>query len=123
MRTEGQKENNLTTILVDQKEELEVAINELKELQQQFDEHIKEHNDEAKYFNSTRKQLRTNINDEVFNRYAAIRKRIPDAAVNVRKDSCMGCYRQIPKQVIVDMRNQLERIFQCEHCGRLLLPD
>jgi hypothetical protein len=123
MRTEGQKENNLAAILIDQKQELQVATDELKELHLQFDELLKEHNDEVKDLNSTRKELKKIIDDEIFNRYAAIRKRNSDAAVNVRKDSCMGCYRQIPKQIIVDMRNQIERIFQCEHCGRLLIPD
>ena len=123
MRTEGQKEVNLISILEDQKKDLSVSCDELKDLQVQFDDLLQEHNAEIKDFNETRKKLKEKIDEEVFNRYAAIRKRIPDAAVDVRRDSCMGCYRQIPQQVIVDMRTQLERIFQCEHCGRLLLPD
>ena len=123
MRTEGQKENNLIAILEEQKKELETLVEELTILNVQFNSLIEEHSSDIKKYTDTRKILRDRIQDELYSRYATIRKQIPDAAVYVRKSSCMGCYRQIPKQIIVEMRNQTERIFQCEHCGRLLIPD
>jgi predicted nucleic acid-binding Zn-ribbon protein len=123
MRTEGMKETNLNTILDSQKKELEMAIAELTELNRQFDEMTNEHSDEVQVYNRARKNLRATVSDSLYDRYAQIRTRINDAAVPVKRDSCMGCYRQIPQQIIVEMRNQLDRIFQCENCGRLLIPE
>ena len=123
MRTEGQKEVNLYVVLEGQKAELNILVDELAELNKQLDALFKEHSEEVKEYNDIRKKLRKEISDDIFDRYAAIRKRISDAAVYVKKDSCNGCYRQIPQQVMVDMRNQHNRLFQCGNCGRLLLPD
>ncbi|MDR0927691.1 MAG: C4-type zinc ribbon domain-containing protein [Ignavibacteria bacterium] len=123
MRTEGIKEGNLLSILDDQKKELEDAIERLAEVHRQYDELTEEQSEDVQNYNKIRKQLRTKINDTLYDRYAVIRARIPDAAVQVKRGSCQGCYRQIPSQLIVDMRNQLDRIFQCENCGRILIPD
>jgi len=123
MRTEGLKENNLTAILESQKNDLKNTIAELKELNRQFDEMSNEHSDEVQVYNRIRKKMRASVSDSLYDRYAQIRTRINDAAVPVKRDSCMGCYRQIPPQIIVEMRNQLDRIFQCENCGRILIPD
>jgi predicted nucleic acid-binding Zn-ribbon protein len=122
MRTEGQKETNLNATFEIQKIELNKLIEELDSIHKQFDELSKEHSEEVKNYNDLRKKLREEISDELFDKYAAIRKRISDAAVPVKKGSCNGCYRQIPQQIIVDMRNQHNRVFQCENCGRLLIP-
>jgi predicted nucleic acid-binding Zn-ribbon protein len=123
MRTEGVKETNLLSILDGQKGELEYTINELNELHRQFDELSSEQSDDVQDYNKVRKKLRSQISDSLYDRYATIRTRITDAAVPVKRDSCMGCYRQIPQQIIVEMRNQPDRIFQCENCGRILIPD
>jgi predicted nucleic acid-binding Zn-ribbon protein len=123
MRTEGMKEANLLEILDNQKRELETAQQELDALHKQFDELSAEHSDDIQRYNKVRKELRSEIDDALFDRYATIRRRIPDAAVRVARDSCMGCFRQIPQQIIVEMRNQRNRIFQCENCGRLLIPE
>ncbi len=123
MRNEGLKENNLEVVLQKQKEELEVLIEELEVLNKQLDELSKEHSDEVQKYNKARKKLRSEINDDTFDRYAAIRKKNNDAAVYVKRGSCNGCYRHIPQQVIIDMRNQHDNLFQCENCGRLLIPD
>jgi len=123
MRTEGMKEANLIVICQAQKKELEKSIAELAELNQQFDAMSAEHSDEVQVYNRARKNLRVLISDSLYDRYAAIRKRNNDAAVPVQRFACMGCFRQIPQQIIVEMRNQLDRIFQCENCGRLLIPE
>ena len=123
MRNEGLKENNLDLVLNKQKEELNSLIEELEVLNSQLYELSKEHSEEVRKYNETRKKLRSDINDDTFDKYAAIRKKNNDAAVYVKKGMCNGCYRQIPQQIIIDMRNQHNRLFQCENCGRLLLSD
>ena len=123
MRTEGQKETNLNNLFESQKEELKTMGEDLVELNNQYDELSKEHSDEVKDYNDVRKKMRREISEEIYDRYATIRKKVADAAVYVKKGVCNGCYRQIPQQIIVDMRNQHNRLFECENCGRLLIPD
>lgn len=123
MRTEGIKETNLLEILEVQKKDLETAVEELNEVNRQFDALTTEQSEEVQVFNRIRKKLRASIDENLYDRYATIRRRIADAGVTVSKSSCMGCYRSIPTQIIVEMRNQPDRIFQCENCGRLLIPE
>ncbi|MPN18346.1 hypothetical protein SDC9_165706 [bioreactor metagenome] len=123
MRTEGTKEANLNSILETQKQELNTAIEELDKLNHQFDDLTAEHSEDVQIYNRVRKNLRLNISDTLYDKYAIIRTRNQDAAVRLKKSSCAGCYRAIPQQVIVEMRNQVDRIFQCENCGRILIPE
>lgn len=123
MRSEGVKEENLVKLLEEQNQKLILLQDELEKLHNQYEEVAAEQNEEVARFSRIRKTVKTDMPEELYDRYARIRSRIEDAAVKVQKDSCMGCYRAIPKQVIVEMRNQMDRIFWCEHCGRLLIPD
>jgi predicted nucleic acid-binding Zn-ribbon protein len=123
MRTEGLKENNLIPILETQKSDLVKATEELNELLRQLDELATEQDEEVQVYNKVRKKLKTEIDENLYDKYAAIRTRLPDAAVEVKSNSCSGCYRSIPPQIIVEMRNQLDRVFQCENCGRILIPE
>ncbi len=123
MRTEGIKEENLMSILEQQKQHHLAMQNELEELSEQHQELAETQHDDIDKFNKIRKMLKLKIDEVLFERYSRIRTRIPDAAVAVKKSSCTGCFRSIPQQIIVEMRNQPERIFQCENCGRLLIPE
>jgi predicted nucleic acid-binding Zn-ribbon protein len=123
MRTEGIKETNLLEILEKQKKDVEIKIEELAELNHQLDDLTAEQTEEVQIYNKVRKKLRASVDDNLYDKYAVIRRRLHDAAVTVSKNSCMGCYRAIPQQIIVEMRNQPERIFQCESCGRILIPE
>jgi uncharacterized protein len=42
------------------------------------------------------------------------------AVVTVQRDSCGGCFNQIPPQQQLDIR-QRKKIIVCEHCGRILV--
>ncbi|HQS05347.1 MAG TPA: C4-type zinc ribbon domain-containing protein, partial [Daejeonella sp.] len=42
------------------------------------------------------------------------------AVVTIQRDSCSGCFNQIPPQRQLDIR-QRKRIIVCEHCGRILV--
>ena len=44
------------------------------------------------------------------------------AVVSIKRDSCSGCFNQIPPQRQLDIR-QRKRIIVCEHCGRILLDE
>ncbi|MDQ1267270.1 MAG: uncharacterized protein QG635_2424, partial [Bacteroidota bacterium] len=55
--------------------------------------------------------------------YDRIRKFHGDAAVRVRKNSCSGCFSLIPQQIIVELRNNLNKLYFCENCGRIMYPE
>lgn len=44
------------------------------------------------------------------------------AVVTIQRDSCGGCFNQIPPQRQVDIR-QHKKVIVCEHCGRILVDD
>src|ERR1700712_2754044 len=44
------------------------------------------------------------------------------AVVTIRRDSCSGCFNQIPPQRQSDIR-QRKKIIVCEHCGRILVDE
>lgn len=44
------------------------------------------------------------------------------AVVTIQRDSCSGCFNQIPPQRQLDIR-QHKKVIVCEHCGRILVDD
>lgn len=44
------------------------------------------------------------------------------AVVTINRDSCSGCFNQIPPQRQLDVR-QRKKIIVCEHCGRILVDE
>lgn len=44
------------------------------------------------------------------------------AVVTIQRDSCSGCFNQIPPQRQMDIR-QRKKIIVCEHCGRILVDE
>lgn len=44
------------------------------------------------------------------------------AVVTIQRDSCSGCFNQIPPQRQADIR-QRKKIIVCEHCGRILVDE
>ena len=44
------------------------------------------------------------------------------AVVTIQRDSCAGCFNQIPPQRQSDIR-QRKKIIVCEHCGRILVDE
>jgi predicted nucleic acid-binding Zn-ribbon protein len=44
------------------------------------------------------------------------------AVVTIQRDSCSGCFNQIPPQRQSDIR-QRKKIIVCEHCGRILVDE
>lgn len=44
------------------------------------------------------------------------------AVVSIQRDSCAGCFNQIPPQRQLDIR-QRKKIIVCEHCGRIIVDE
>ena len=115
---------------LEQKEETLKAANDRKEekqgdLQAKKDELekiiTKSEKDETKFQNKE-KRARKKIDDALLAVYDRTRNAYKNglAVATVDRDSCGGCFSQVPPQVHLDM-SQRKRIISCEHCGRVLV--
>lgn len=80
------------------------------------------HADEIEALKTARAEALAVVTEEVMKRYQFVRSAHADAVVRVRKGACSGCYRALPPQMLVEMR-RLERLFTCEHCGRIVIDE
>ena len=64
------------------------------------------------------------IDERLFIAYNRLRKNAKNglAVVTIQRDSCSGCFNQIPPQRQSDIR-QRKKIIVCEHCGRILVDE
>ncbi len=81
------------------------------------------HDEEKRYVKDREKHVQK-IDKQSFSRYELIRKATKGKAIVpvVRRNACGGCYNVLPPQRLLDLR-QMERIFTCDHCGRILVPN
>jgi len=81
------------------------------------------HDEEKRYIKEREKHVQK-IDRQSFARYEMIRKATKGKAIVpvVRRNACGGCYNVLPPQRLLDLR-QMERIFTCDHCGRILVPN
>lgn len=66
----------------------------------------------------------TQIEDRLLTAYKRLRGNANNglAVVTIDRDSCSGCFNQIPPQRQLDIR-QRKKIIVCEHCGRILVDE
>src|ERR1700744_1149014 len=64
------------------------------------------------------------IEERLLIAYRRLRKNAKNglAVVTIQRDSCAGCFNQIPPQRQSDIR-QRKKIIVCEHCGRILVDE
>lgn len=81
------------------------------------------HDEEKRYIKEREKYIQK-IDRQSFARYEMIRKATKGKAIVpvVRRNACGGCYNVLPPQRLLDLR-QMEKIFTCDHCGRILVPN
>ncbi len=123
LSTNGVKEENLQATLKEQEANYKEAKKELKELEKELNEISDDQNEEVKKILEIRNSYIEKLTPENLELYNRIRKNYEDAVVVVRKNSCTGCYSQIPPQKVVEIRTNLDKIYTCEHCGRILYTD
>ena len=124
LRTCDVKEENLTRILVDQEKDLAEARKALEVLEEELNQLATGQDEELKDLLDLRKKYATQIPENLLDEYNRIRTFHDDAAVQIRKNSCAGCFSAIPPQRIVELRGDLNnQLPTCENCGRILYPD
>ncbi len=70
------------------------------------------------------KEAEENIEERLLFAYSRLRNNAKNglAVVTIQRDSCSGCFNQIPPQRQLDIR-QHKKIIVCEHCGRILIDE
>jgi len=121
LRVEGLKEESLRNILIEQAETFENENIELNEMKEEYDGVAEDQEAEVKDYKKKRKKIVPHIKKDFIEEYSRIRETYKDAAVAVKKGSCKGY--KVPPQLIVEIRNNLDRIFIDEHSGRILIPE
>lgn len=123
LRTVNVKEENLLLTLEQQVKDLNEAQAELDELLEEEKEISSNQNDELNELSKLKKSIKSKISKKNLEEYKRIRLLHKDAVVLIKKNSCSGCYSNVPPQKIVEIRNNLDHLFYCEHCGRILYPE
>jgi len=121
LRVEGLKEENLINILKEQTHHYETENEDLQDMKEEYDGVAEDQESEVKDYKEKREKIIPYIKDEFIQEYSRIRETYNDAAVMVRKGSCKGY--KIPPQLLVEIRNNLDKIFIDEHSGRILIPE
>jgi hypothetical protein len=69
-------------------------------------------------------KAKLNIEERLLIAYNRLRGNFKNglAVVTIQRDSCSGCFNQIPPQRQSDIR-QRKKIIVCEHCGRILVDE
>ena len=69
-----------------------------------------------------RNKAEAKLEDRLKNAYNRIRQNVKNgiAVANVLRNSCTGCFGNIPPQMQADIRAR-KKIIVCEHCGRILI--
>ncbi len=123
LRQAAMKEENLRQVLETQKQEVEEILKELNELEAEYELIATNQNEELNEIKTKRAEIVEKIKRQNLEFYQRIRTMHKDAIVKVKKNSCTGCFSHIPPQKIVELRNDLDTIFTCENCGRILYPE
>lgn len=106
------------------KERLEKKQKDLEIKKVELEEISKDTEKKEKELRKASEKKRKEIEDRLIKSYDRIRERYRNglAVVTVERDSCGGCFNQIPPQVQLEI-SMNKKIIACEHCGRILVDD
>jgi predicted nucleic acid-binding Zn-ribbon protein len=103
--------------------QLEELTAELEGKQKELREVNKEHEKEELKLQHEREKIIARVDREDLERYERIKKaKGGEAVVPVKRGACGGCFNRVPPQKILEIRQNL-KLYQCEHCGRILVSD
>lgn len=123
IRIAGMKEENLLKTLETQKKDASESDAELNEKAEELEKISSDQNEEVKVLYKVKTKYINKIKKHNLKEYQRIRTHVHDAVVRIRKNSCSGCFSSVPAQKIVEIRNNLEDLYHCEQCGRILYPE
>lgn len=110
-------------ILEEAKERLNFRKDDLKTKQSELDEIVAETQKEEDGLIKDSEKAKSKIEERLLVAYTRLRQNAKNglAVVPVERDSCGGCFNQIPPQRQLDIEMK-KKVIVCEHCGRILVP-
>jgi hypothetical protein len=123
LRSEGIKEENLSVILEDQKVKTAGLEAELEKIKIEIEDLAGEQKQIVRDLRTTKEKIEAKITIVNLKEYNRIRVNHNDTAVQIKRNCCSGCFNAVPPQRIVEIRNNKDKIYLCEHCGRIMLSD
>jgi predicted nucleic acid-binding Zn-ribbon protein len=105
------------TTLSDRQTDLDIKKSELDEI-------ISDTQKEEEGLYKKSDKIQAVIEDRLLTAYKRIRSNARNglAVVSIQRDSCGGCFNQIPPQRQLDIKSR-KKIIVCEYCGRILVDD
>ena len=93
----------------------------LKHKKAELEKIIADTEKEEKQYEKLTAKARQDVDPRLLTAYEKIRKTYRNglAVVSIERDSCGGCFNNIPPQRQAEIR-QHKKIIVCEHCGRIL---
>lgn len=97
---------------------------DLEVKQAELDTITKETEKEEEVLNKKATKAEKEIEERLLHAYHKLRNNAKNglAVVTIQRDSCAGCFNEIPPQRQMDIR-QRKKIIVCEHCGRILVDE
>lgn len=96
---------------------------DLEEKQKQLDELNEQYKQDEIALREKRQTIVAKLDDQSASLYERINSSFKgEATAIVRKGNCSGCYNSIPPQRVIEI-NAAEKIFTCQSCGRILIPE
>ena len=110
-------------LLDEAKERLNFRKEDLKTKKAELDEIIAETQKDEDGLVKSSEKAKAQIEDRLLVAYTRLRQNAKNglAVVPVERDSCGGCFNQIPPQRQLDIEMK-KKVIVCEHCGRILVP-
>lgn len=110
-------------MLDEAKERLTFRKEDLKIKKSELDEIVAETQKEEDSLLKSSEKAMKNIDARIITAYTRLRVNAKNglAVVPVERDSCGGCFNQIPPQRQLDIQSK-KKLIVCEHCGRILVP-
>jgi len=102
--------------------ELEEKKNDLVEKEQELNDIIEETKVEENDSLTEKEEADKSIDERLLKAYNKVRTTYQNrlAVVSIERDSCGGCYSQVPPQRQLDVKMHM-KIIACENCGRILI--
>ncbi len=115
-----EKTDKVKSEITEEKERLSAEEKKLKEETEKINQEIKNTEEKIASLEKEKSQLCPNIEKELLAQYERILKAKGELAlVPVVSESCGGCHRVLPPQVISEVRMK-DKIIICDFCSRLL---
>ena len=122
------KTNDKKDLLKIAKDQLKEKQLDLKQKKDELDEIVADTQKDEEKLITKSKELSKKIEERILFSYNRLRGNMSNrlAIVSIQRNSCGGCFNQIPPQRILDIATR-KKLIVCEHCGRILvdsvLPD